>query len=138
MLWYASLSAYCFVTTTVDAQVQTLESPLGNEYLNASLFPTLPPLSEMPAPLDSDMNGLSALPSHNSVPDMTKPGLALSAVPSMKRTSSAGHRQSTLGIPATPKKRFSSIGVASSHGRLFKVLGDFYMISGRTDDASIW
>lgn len=138
MLWCAPLSVHCFIASTVDAQVQTLESPLGNEYLNVSLFSTLPPLSEMPTPLEGNMNGISALPSHNSVPDMSKPGFALSAVPSMKRTSSAGHRQSTLGLPSTPKKRFSSIGVASSHGRLFKVLGDFYLIAGRTDDASIW
>ncbi|KAF8921247.1 TRAPP II complex [Mucidula mucida] len=119
--------------------VQTLESPLGNEYLNASLFPILPPLSELPTPLDSNINGspMPSFPTHNSVPDMSKSGFASSSVPPMKRTSSTGHRQSTLGPPA-PRKRFSSIGVASSHGRLFKVLGDFYTIAGRIEDASIW
>ncbi|ETW85889.1 hypothetical protein HETIRDRAFT_42700 [Heterobasidion irregulare TC 32-1] len=41
-------------------------------------------------------------------------------------------------IPPTPKKRLSGIGVASSHGRLYKVLGDFFLLAGRTEDASIW
>jgi hypothetical protein len=43
------------------------------------------------------------------------------------------NRQSTLGLP-----RKSAVGAASSHGRLFKVLGDLFLISGRTEDATIW
>ncbi|KIY72144.1 hypothetical protein CYLTODRAFT_434842 [Cylindrobasidium torrendii FP15055 ss-10] len=117
----------------LGALVHTLESPLGNEYLNATLFPNLPPLNELPTPLDGSSK--PGLPSHNSFPDSKVTQLA--SPPSMMRTSSAGsRRQSTFGQAS--RQRYSSIGVASSHGRLFKVLGDFYMIAGRTEDASIW
>jgi hypothetical protein len=46
-------------------------------------------------------------------------------------------RQSSLGV-ATARKRQSLIGAASSHGRLFKVLGDFFLLAGRAEDASVW
>jgi hypothetical protein len=46
-------------------------------------------------------------------------------------------RQSTLNVPMA-RKRQSLIGAASSHGRLFKVLGDLFILAGRTEDASIW
>ncbi|KAK0459779.1 TRAPP II complex [Desarmillaria tabescens] len=119
--------------------VQALESPLGNEYLNSSLLPVLPPLSELPTPLNGNRirDVLPPLSSHNSVPDMSKSGFTLASSPSMKRTSSAGHRQSTLTVPAS-KKRLSSIGAVSSPGRLFKVLGDFFTLAGRTEDAYVW
>ena len=119
-------------------QVQTLETPLGNEYLNASLFPGLPPSSEMPKILDggSKLDSLPPLPSHSSQPDLVSSGPRATA---MKRNSSTGQgpRQSTLTVQAS-KKRLSGIGVASSHGRLYKVLGDFFLLAGRTSDALIW
>ncbi|KAK0197056.1 TRAPP II complex [Armillaria mellea] len=119
--------------------VQALESPLGNEYLNSSLLPVLPPLSELPIPLNGNRirDALPPLSSHNSSPDMSKSGFTLASSASMKRTSSAGHRQSTITVPAS-KKRLSSIGAVSSPGRLFKVLGDFFTLAGRTEDASVW
>ncbi|PBK78204.1 hypothetical protein ARMSODRAFT_947080 [Armillaria solidipes] len=119
--------------------VQALESPLGNEYLNSSLLPVLPPLSELPTPLNGNRirDTLPPLSSHNSSPDMSKSGFTLASSASMKRTSSAGHRQSTITVPAS-KKRLSSIGAVSSPGRLFKVLGDFFTLAGRTEDASVW
>lgn len=57
----------------------------------------------------------------------------------MKRNVSSGpaFRQSSLGIQA-PKKRLSTIGTSSSHGRLYKVLGDFFLLAGRIEDATIW
>ncbi|KAJ4469401.1 transport protein Trs120 or TRAPPC9 TRAPP II complex subunit-domain-containing protein [Lentinula edodes] len=70
--------------------IQRLESPLGNEYLNAYAPP---------------------LPSHSSQPEISKSALSKVA-PVMKRNSS-------LGVP-TVRKRLSAIGAASSHGRLFK------------------
>ncbi|KAK7467129.1 hypothetical protein VKT23_004188 [Stygiomarasmius scandens] len=109
------------------ALIERLESPLGNEYLNASLLPTLPSLSEMPMSLDGLRDSLPPLPSHNSQPEISKSGFT---TPAMKRNSS-------LGVP-TVKKRLSGIGAASSHGRLFKVTGDLFLLSGRTEDASIW
>ncbi|KAL1742926.1 TRAPP II complex [Schizophyllum fasciatum] len=123
--------------------VQTLESPQGNEYLNASLMPVLPPLSDIPASLDKGMpdlpirDSLPPLPTHNSQPDISR-SFTLSPGPQMKRTSSIPSRQSTLGLPAASRKRSSGIGVASSPGRLFKVFGDFFLLAGRTADADIW
>ena len=46
-------------------------------------------------------------------------------------------RQSSLGVPPA-RKRQSLIGAASSHGRLFKLLGDLFILAGRTEDASVW
>jgi hypothetical protein len=36
------------------------------------------------------------------------------------------------------KKRASAIGAVSSHGRLYKVLGDFFLLAGRTEEAMMW
>ncbi|KAF8077925.1 TRAPP II complex [Lyophyllum atratum] len=118
--------------------VQALESPLGNEYLNSTLLPIIPPLSELPEPLNgSKRDSLPPLPSHNSQPDMGKANFTLSAAP-MKRTSSGpGFRQSTVNSQPA-RKRLSSIGAASSHARLFKVLGDLFLLAGRPEDAIVW
>lgn len=45
-------------------------------------------------------------------------------------------RHSTLGPPV--KKRVSAVGTTSSHARLFKVYGDFFLLAGRTQDSKIW
>lgn len=84
-------------------------------------------------------DSLPPLPSHQSQPEI-KPAFNLASAPNVKRNSSGGSvfRQSTLNAPPAPKKRLSSIGVASSHGRLFKVLGDFFLLAGRTEDAAVW
>lgn len=128
-------------------QVQTLESPLGNEYLNASLMPTLPPRSEFLSFIDGlKPDSRPSIPSYDSQPEISKSGFTLGAAP-LKRNSSAAtthtqaspsHRQSQLGPPAASRKRASGIGVASSHGRLFKVLGDLFLLAGRTEDATVW
>ncbi|CAK5277407.1 unnamed protein product [Mycena citricolor] len=108
--------------------VAGLESPAGNEHLNSVLLPMVPP-SDLPIPLNQPQrrDSMSPAPSNGAVPDAR-----LSAT---KRGSVA--RQSTLGVPPS-KKRLSSIGVASSHGRLFKVLGDFFLLAGRMEDAGVW
>jgi hypothetical protein len=115
-----------------------MESPLGNEYLNASLMPILPPLSDIPLPLDRGDSAIQ-LTSHNSQPEMSRASFNLTAPPPMKRNVSSGpaFRQASLGIQA-PKKRLSTIGTSSSHGRLYKVLGDFFLLAGRIEDATIW
>ncbi|TFK42560.1 transport protein particle complex subunit [Crucibulum laeve] len=120
--------------------VQVLESPLGNEHLNSTTLPVLPPLSDIPPPLNSDAKG-DALPpilTHNSQPEVSK-NFKISPAPSMKRNSSSGpyFRQSALSVQA-PRKRMSTIGTASSHGRLYKVLGDFFLLAGRIEDSVIW
>ena len=104
-------------------------------------MPTLPSLSDIPRPLDTGtkLDSLPPIPSYNGQPDLSKSGFTLGAVPSLKRTSTPGPGilQSTLGVSAA-KKRSSGIGVASSHGRLFKVLGDFFLLAGRPEDALVW
>ncbi|KAJ7709879.1 TRAPP II complex [Mycena rosella] len=118
--------------------VQGLESPAGNEHLNSALMPMLPP-PDLAQPLDNGRkrDSLPPLPSHNSQLEI-KTSFNLSSASNLKRNSSgSAFRQSTLNIPPQ-KKRLSSLGVASSHGRLFKVLGDFFLLAGRTEDAAVW
>ncbi|KAJ6502507.1 TRAPP II complex [Mycena sanguinolenta] len=115
--------------------VQGLESPAGNEHLNSTLMPMLPP-TDLAQPLDNGRkrDSLPPLPSLNNQLD-TK---SFNPSSTLKRNSSgSAFRQSTLNVPPA-KKRLSSIGVASSHGRLFKVLGDFFLLAGRTEDAAVW
>lgn len=125
---------------TPRRKVQNLESPIGNEYLNSGLFATLLP-SQLPSVLDLEQRSESP-PSTHSQPELaTISNLRKSST--LKRTSSAGPalpslRQSTLAAPAPGKKRTSGIGAASSHGRLFKVLGDTFLLAGRTEDAVVW
>ncbi|KAG2134424.1 TRAPP II complex [Suillus bovinus] len=120
-----------------------LESPIGNEYLNSALFPTLPSPSEMPLSLSSANLGY---PSYSSQPELDSSSLSTPNI-QIKRSSTAGpgishtasliQRQTTLGPPAV-RKRVSAVGAVSSHGRLYKVLGDFFLLAGRTEDASLW
>ncbi|KAI0703613.1 TRAPP II complex [Cytidiella melzeri] len=130
--------------------VQALETPLGNEYLNAALFPVLPPASDMPQPLENDppmRSSLPPLPHQHSQPELATPASLLrSKTPTpllMKRNSSVGpgpaspYRHSSLPVQSS-KKKPATIGAVSSHGRLFKVLGDFFLLAGRTMDASVW
>lgn len=128
------------VLLTPCRQVQNLESPVGNEYLNSGLFATLLP-PQLPSALDPGQRSESP-PSTHSQPDLaTISNLRKSST--LKRTSSAGPalpslRQSTLSAPTPGKKRTSGIGAASSHGRLFKVLGDTFLLAGRAEDAVVW
>lgn len=131
--------------------MQSLESPLGNEYLNAALFPTLPPVSDMPKPIENDMplrSSLPPLPSQHSQPELaTGSSLLRAKTPttlSVKRNSSFGpgtptspFRQASLPAPVNKKKPLT-IGAVSSHGRLFKVLGDLFLLAGRAMDANVW
>jgi trafficking protein particle complex subunit 9 len=98
----------------------------------------LPPWSELPTPLDFDKKkgSKSPLPSAQVAPS----SFTLSTAPVLKRTSAANSvkRQSSLSIPTKVKKRHSGIGVASSLGRLFKILADFFLLAGRTEDATVW
>lgn len=94
----------------------------------------------MPTPLDNGgmHDALPPLSSHNSQPEITPANLSVSRAPLKRNSSSApGFRHSTLGVPSA-KKRLSGIGVASSHGRLFKVLADFFLLAGRTEEALVW
>jgi hypothetical protein len=100
--------------------------------LNAALFPSLPSPSEQLS-FDETSRRESLLSPNN------QPELGVTATSkTLKRNSSAsaGIRQQTLNIPPINKR--TSFGVASGHGRLFKVLGDFFLLAGKTEDAAIW
>lgn len=106
-------------------------------------MPSLPPLSQLPSPLSSLSRGTSPppLPSHSSQPDISRPSFSLGPAPTLKRNASAAAaaaaRQPSLNVQAQ-KKRLSTIGTSSSHARLYKTLGDFFLLAGRLEDAMIW
>jgi hypothetical protein len=95
--------------------------------------------------MDEEPESLLRLPAHNSQPELsvglirrgTSPILGAKRNPTPVGLPTAQMRQSSLGVPPS-RKRQSLIGAASSHGRLFKVLGDFFILAGRTEDASVW
>lgn len=106
-------------------------------------MPFLPPLSELPSSLNllSKADSHPTITTYSSQPDVSRPSFTISPAPTIKRnvssTGATPNRQSTLGVQAQ-KKRLSTIGTSSSHGRLYKMLGDFFLLSGRTEDATIW
>jgi trafficking protein particle complex subunit 9 len=101
-------------------------------------MPLLPPLSDLPSPLSKNESP-PTLTSHNSQPDISR-SFTLNAAPPLKRhssTATTNTRQPSLAVQ-TQKKRLSTIGISSSHGRLYKTLGDFFLLAGRAEDAIIW
>jgi hypothetical protein len=113
--------------------------------LNAVLFPILPSPSETPLSLSSSAFRTNIPPSL-SQPEFDSSGLAAlnislkrssTSVPGISHMSSLTQRQSSLG-PSPVKKRVNAIGAVSSHGRMYKVLGDFYLLAGRTEEAMVW
>lgn len=68
--------------------------------------------------------------------------LDVSRIP-LKRTSTAGPgstlpaSRTSLGMPAA-KKRQSTMPPTTSHARLYKILGDLFLLAGRLMDATIW
>jgi hypothetical protein len=121
---------------TTNRQAAALENPVGNEYLNSTAFPILPPLSDIPRPLDIPDKRDSLL--RGGRPESVI-GSPVGKSPGVKRnpsSSSSVYRQA-VGTSAQ-KKRLAGIGAASSHGRLFKVLADLFLLAGRIEDALVW
>lgn len=93
--------------------------------------------------MDDEPERLSPLPSHTGQPEHVPVPTRRVSTPvlGIKRNAPTGSgspsRQSTLNVPMA-RKRQSLIGAASSHGRLFKVLGDLFTLAGRTEDATVW
>ena len=96
--------------------------------------------------VDEDPDSFTRLSSHNSQPELSagiiRRGTSPMLGPKRNPPTGAGpptqlFRQSSLGVPHV-RKRQSHLGAASSHGRLFKLLGDFFVLAGRTEDASVW
>lgn len=118
--------------------------------MNARLFPNFPPpLSELRGSIDvhdQSRNSLPPLPSQHSQPELSTSTSSsrgkLSSPLSLKRNPStvpgnSAFRSSSLGVPPV-KKRQSGASLQAPHGRLYKLLGDFFLLAGRTVDAVIW
>lgn len=96
--------------------------------------------------MDDEPDRLSRLSAYNNQPEhspiptrrVTTPVLGIKRNASSGPSSPMGsNRQSTLNV-TMPRKRQSHVGATSSHGRLFKVLGDLFVLAGRLEDASVW
>ncbi|KAG9008552.1 hypothetical protein FRB93_006471 [Tulasnella sp. JGI-2019a] len=133
---------------------QALESPASLEALNGRLFPMLAQAGETngtdimdpqhrvssPAIITSSSFGaLSAIrePGNTGSP----PALNGAGRPQVKRSStiSALNRTSIINPrPGTATKRATILATSNSTGRLNKIMGDLYLLSGRTADAVQW
>ena len=100
-------------------------------------MPSLPPLSELPSPLSSlEKNQVPG--SSSAGYDSSKSTFTLSSAPALKRNSTIpSNVRSDFGNQVS-KKRVSAVGVSSSHGRLSKLYGDFYLLGGNIDKATKW
>jgi hypothetical protein len=123
-----------------------LETPIGNEALNATLFGELPGASDPASPTEmSDIRPTSqpTLPTQKAHADLLNTSQSRDTPPVvLKRSSTFGPgsmptRNSTLLQPAM-RKRASAASSSASAARLYKVLGDLFLLSGRTMDATIW
>lgn len=119
-----------------------LETPLGNESLNASLFGEIPAQGGLRTPSFND-SGTASLPSFPTQQEHSDLGISSQT----RDTSFTMRRSSTLGpgtIPnrnsalVQPAKKRPSAASSASPGRLYKVLGDLFLLAGRTMDATIW
>ena len=79
-----------------------------------------------------------------SAPDLSGPSGVDQGKLSMKRASTVNpstfgqQNKGSLITPSQPKPRQSIAASGSAHARLYKILGDLFLLAGRTMDASIW
>ncbi|CAE6523362.1 unnamed protein product [Rhizoctonia solani] len=113
-----------------------LESPAGLDALSVGIFPTLAVAEEMSAPgLTFGSHGMvSNGPISRSHSDPhygigPKSGVNLAPRPTPKR-------QSTMGVVGSVNKKKG--GVTPPTARFGKVMGDFYLLSGKLTDAMAW
>jgi len=117
-----------------------LESEHGNAALNASLFPlganfslnshaqTISPQSEVDlARTMSPINYRSGNVSSQSTIAETASPLVI-----------GDRRGSSVRLKSPDKKRSSGVSAVHTHARLYRLLGDLYLMSGRVTDATIW
>ncbi|KLO10669.1 Trs120-domain-containing protein [Schizopora paradoxa] len=124
--------------------VSVLETVPGNQALNAGMLASMP--NFVAARRVAEVNeGLPALNAQHSYPGLSPSSnepLDVSRIP-LKRTSTTGpgnalpSSRSSLGI-TTAKKRQSTLPPTTSHARLYKVLGDLFLLAGKLMDATIW
>lgn len=128
--------------------MKTLETPAGSELLMRGLFGSLTTYNASRLSSDGDENyraphiGLA----QHSQPDISGsvtsarssdlPKLSIKRASTMPPGSSTS-RNSTLLITSV-KKRQSAVAAVNSHAKLYKMLGDLFLMAGRTMDSSIW
>ncbi|KAI5122948.1 hypothetical protein M0805_006829 [Coniferiporia weirii] len=130
--------------------VKALESQSGSESLNAGLFARLPDYRNPRSTPDrhEDYRSSQEITALHSLPDTSRSDPAFRSNDhsrfNLKRASTLGPgtvgntgRNSQLLAPS-PKKRQSAVGAGTTHARLYKVLGDLFLLAGRTMDAIIW
>lgn len=130
----------------IHFQARIVESTIGMESLNSGLFPTITNFSDQRTPFESPTAARHSLPStptalsNNS---QQEAGHVHSSIPAMRRASTFDptrpSRNVSLAAAVTSKsaKRQSIIGVPPT-GRLFKLLGDLFLLAGRSADAGVW
>ncbi|KIJ44069.1 hypothetical protein M422DRAFT_252562 [Sphaerobolus stellatus SS14] len=107
--------------------LRTLESSAGIETINSYLFPIMSNLSDSQSrpSISLSEEQRSSTPSviRSSIygPGRSVPSRAVSM---MSPSSKASHRHSGMSVPPT--------------GRLFKILGDLFLLAGRNSDAAVW
>lgn len=129
-------------------QARIVESTTGMESLNANLFPTMTSLSDHQPPHDSPISSPHSLPStlitttSSNQSDVTYPR---SSTPTRRSLTvdptrpTIPSRNVSLAAAVTAKsvKRPSVLTVPPT-GRLFKFLGDLFLLAGRCADAGVW
>ncbi|KAJ1309581.1 hypothetical protein OPQ81_006354 [Rhizoctonia solani] len=113
-----------------------LETPAGLDALSVGLFPTLGVAEEMPTPdLTFGSHGVVSngplSRSHSDPHYGVGPGHGATLAPRP-----TPKRQSTIGVGGNINKKKG--GVAPPTGRFGKVMGDFYLLSGKLTDAMLW
>lgn len=132
------------------SQIKMLETPSGNEALNDGPFANLQSFLDCRSLVSGDKSHGAQPPAlgvQHSQPEMQTDAtvrLSESSKIALKRSSTTGpggihsaNRKSSLNV-APSKKRQSTVAPTASHGRLYKVLGDLFLLAGRTMDATIW
>ena len=126
--------------------MKTLETPAGSEALTTGMFGSCSTYNTSRLSLDGEEGYRTVHIDHanHSQPEITgsvrsidQTKLPLKRAATLPPPVAPGSRGSTLLATAT-KKRHSAIAAVNSHAKLYKVLGDLFLLSGRTMDSSIW
>lgn len=116
----------------------------GNQALNSGLLASVPNFVAARRVVEAS-DDQPQLISQHSFPTSTSSSpqpLDVNRLP-LKRTSTTGpgmgvtSSRSSLAA-STAKKRQSTLPPTTTHARLYKVLGDLFLLSGRMMDASVW
>ena len=120
-----------------------LETVPGSQALNSGLLASVPNFVAARRVAEASNDQPHIISQHsfpNSATNLSSP-LDVSRLP-LKRSSTgpavnSANSRSSLGA-ATAKKRQSTLPATTTHARLYKVLGDLFLLSGRMMDATVW